>query len=239
MFKFSLKCRSRKRKVHFLHVGKTGGTAVKFALKNCLETESYSIQLHAHDVSLRDIPSGEFVFFFLRDPISRFISAFYSRQRKGYPRYYCEWNNREVEVFGNFASPNEIAVAIANRQSESHELAKQAMSCVVHFRPYNNWYIDCEYFNSRLEDILFVGFQETLENDFLTLKDILKISEHIVLPSDEIASHKNTGSVDKFIEQVGVRALTEWYADDFQFIETCKKRVNTNLLFDKSKSACD
>lgn len=87
--------KNKKQKVHFLHIGKTGGSAVKFALKEYSKTSWCKITFHDHKTSLSDIPEGEKIFFFLRDPISRFISGFYSRQRKGLPRYYSEWTSEE------------------------------------------------------------------------------------------------------------------------------------------------
>ena len=71
----------RERPLHFLHIGKTGGTAVKHALKPV--AAAGHLMLHGHDVRLHDVAPGEQVFFFLRDPLSCFVSAFYSRQREG------------------------------------------------------------------------------------------------------------------------------------------------------------
>ena len=56
---------SRKQTAHFLHVGKTGGTAVKEALRNHLDSGRYTIKLHRHKTTLADVPKGEKVFFFL------------------------------------------------------------------------------------------------------------------------------------------------------------------------------
>jgi len=77
-----------KQLIHFLHIGKTGGSAIKYALTQYSVSGRYAIYLHSHNFRLRDVPIGESVFFFLRDPISRFKSGFYSRQRQGQPRYF-------------------------------------------------------------------------------------------------------------------------------------------------------
>lgn len=217
MFQFLSK--RKKQKVHFLHIGKTGGSAIKSVLNNFLETPKYSITLHNHDTSLKDIPKGESVIFFLRDPVSRFISGFYSRQRKGQPRYYSEWSPKEKEVFERFSTPNEIAVSLVNESA----FAIMAMKSVQHFKPYNKWYIDVDYFKSRLDDILFIGFQESLDSDFVKLKRILGIPDDINLPTDDVAAHKNLKNVDKSIDESGIDALKEWYSDDAKFIELCKK----------------
>ena len=59
--------------VHFLHIGKTGGSAIKYALKSYSSNARYAIYIHNHNFILRDVPKGEGVVFFLRDPIERFI----------------------------------------------------------------------------------------------------------------------------------------------------------------------
>src|SRR5689334_1107802 len=84
--------------VHLLHVGKTGGTAVKHALAGVV-TEQFRIVAHSHDITIRDVPIGEHVVFFVRDPISRFVSGFYSRQRQGRPRYDVPWSPNESIAF--------------------------------------------------------------------------------------------------------------------------------------------
>ena len=70
--------------VHFLHIGKTGGTAIKAALK--AYPPAVTLHVHPHRFALADVPRGERVFFFVRDPLSRFVSAFHSRKRRGLPR---------------------------------------------------------------------------------------------------------------------------------------------------------
>jgi hypothetical protein len=49
--------------VHFLHIGKTGGMAIRHALKPYRETARYKIKRHGHRQTLQDIPQGEGVIF--------------------------------------------------------------------------------------------------------------------------------------------------------------------------------
>jgi|688.fasta_scaffold455285_2 hypothetical protein len=55
-----------KPKAHFLHIGKTGGTAVQQALEPHLHAGKYAIVLEPHATRLADVPPGEAVFFLLR-----------------------------------------------------------------------------------------------------------------------------------------------------------------------------
>lgn len=215
-------CKTR-QKVHFLHIGKTGGTAIKSALKKNPETPKYNLELHGHELSLIDIPKGEYAIFFLRDPISRFISGFYSRQRKGQPRYYSEWSSLEKEVFKTFHTPNQLACSLSNKSSKNYPLALEAIKNVPHFKCYDNWYGDLEYFQSRIKDILYIGFQESLNDDFHELKRILGLPEWVQLPDDDIEAHRNPHGQDKSIDEDGIIALNNWYSDDIMFVSLCKK----------------
>lgn len=232
---FRLLSKNKKKKVHFLHIGKTGGSAIKSVLNDFLETPKYSLKLHEHKTSLNDIPKGDSVFFFLRDPVSRFISGFYSRQRKGQPRYYSEWSPEEKEVFEHFSTPNEIAVSLANKQLSDHKLAIMAMKNVQHFKLYKEWYVDFDYYKSRLDDVLFIGFQESLDDDFIKLKSILEIPHDINLPTDDILAHRNPKDIDKFIDEIGILALREWFLEDYKFISLCKEiMVSVQALTEES-----
>ena len=216
-----------KQKVHFLHIGKTGGSAIRSILEGNKETSHYIIKTHGHATSMRDVPSGEKIIFFLRDPISRFISGFYSRKRKGQPRYNVEWKPLEKKIFTTFKTPNALALALSDTKSSHHDLAINAMDYVQHLRHYDNWYIDFEYFNSRLVDIFFIGFQESLNEDFVKLKAKLSIDSNSLLPTDNIGAHRNPEGLDKHLDSQAKEALLEHYKEDIKFYTLCKE-----LLFE-------
>ncbi len=220
MFGFLKK--NKRKKVHFLHIGKTGGTAVKYVLKQYPKTEEFVIHCHNHKTTLKDIPKGEFVIFCFRDPISRFISGFYSRKRKGQPRIYVEWSDLQRKVFESFETPNDLANAYMDGESVFHDLSVQALTEVRHFEHYSHWLGNMEYFKSRLDDILFVGHQESLNKDFIKLKECLGLPEKAALPTNDIVAHINPKNVDKRISEEGLVALADWYSEDYDLISFAK-----------------
>jgi hypothetical protein len=48
-----------KQLIHFLHIGKTGGTAIKYALEHYPASGPCEIYLRGHDIRLSDIFRGE------------------------------------------------------------------------------------------------------------------------------------------------------------------------------------
>ena len=219
-----------RRIVHFLHIGKTGGTAVKHALHSHLVTSAYLIRPHGHRTLLAQIPNGQSVIFFLRDPQTRFVSAFYSRLREGRPRYNNPWNADEKIIFERFSTPNQLALALSSKDVDLRTQAEGAMRTITHVKDsYSRWFGSEEYFMSRLADILFVGFQETLNDDFQRLKAKLGLPDALALPDDDVLAHRSPANLDRVLETEAVQNLRRWYAADFKFVELCRvhaKQIN-------------
>ncbi len=213
---------SNKQNIHFLHIRKTGGSALKYALRSSLLTDKFDITLHKHPTTLKDIPKNEKIIFYIRNPISRFISGFYSRQRQGKPRYFYPWDNEEKIAFEFFSTPNKLALALSSKNLEEKYKAEKAMKNINHIKSsYWDWFGDEKYFKSRLSDIFFIGSQEKFLHDFELLKKKLNLPNHIQLPTDDINMHKTPHSVDKFLEKEAIDNLKVWYKNEFKFINLC------------------
>ncbi len=227
---------SHKQTAHFLHVGKTGGTAVKEALGACLDSGKYTLKLHRHKTTLADIPEGEKVFFFLRDPVTRFVSGFYSRYRKGAPRYNRPWNADEQYYFTRFQTPNALALSLSSADVEVRTRATKAMQSINHVKScYCDWFLSREYFLSRIKDILFIGFQESLSADFNSLKTKLCLSRDVSLPMSTTRAHKTPDSLDKNLDKTAVMNLQKHYADDIDFLHVCSQlHLNRSSLTEKT-----
>ena len=221
-----------KQIINFLHIGKTGGSAIKFALKDWAEKplkNNSVIYLHSHRVGLKDIPKGEKVFFFLRDPISRFKSGFYSRKRQGQPRIYSPWSEDEKITFERFETPNDLAMALSSPNLEMRKNAEFAIGSIKHTRLFTQEFFSTkEYFSSRLSDIFFIGFQETLSTDFEILKAKLSLPEDVALPNDDIKAHRNPNNLNTKISPEAIENLMNWYKTDLELIQFCHDMIQEN-----------
>lgn len=210
--------------LHFLHIGKTGGSAIKFVLAGRPLSRDYVILLHEHDVRLEDIPIGQKVFFVVRNPIARFSSAFYSRQRCGQPRIYSPWTEQEAVAFERFASPDDLARSLSSKEDISRAAAQKAMRSIRHLSSsYWDWFRDDAYFESRRPDLFFIGFQESLDACFERLVKKLGWPESVRLPKDEIAAHRNPQHLQRALSEEAESNLRDWYAADFRFYERCRQ----------------
>ena len=212
-----------RRIVHFMHIGKTGGTAVKHALESHLITPAFLIRRHGHQTRLRQIPTGHGVIFFLRDPQARFISGFYSRFREGRPRFNNPWRPAERIIFERFPTPNNLARALSSADNDERSHAEAAMRTISHVRDsYMRWFESEEYFSSRLSDIFFIGFQERLSEDFQRLKTKLGLPQELELPDDDVLTHRSPANLDRRLDDEAADNLRRWYAADFRFLELCR-----------------
>jgi hypothetical protein len=211
--------------VHFLHIGKTGGTAVKASIRghedSCRDME---IALREHEIELVDIPRGEKVVFFVRDPVSRFVSGFYNRFRKARPRHDIPWTPAEEAIFTQFDTPNKLALALSSNDKELQRSAANAIQGIEHInRPQWLWFKSEAYFLSRKSDILFIGFQESLNNDFMLLKRILNLPDTVRLPDNEVSAHRTPTNLDKRLDELAIKNLKAWYRKDYEFLDVCRK----------------
>lgn len=214
-------------RVHFLHIGKTGGTAIKHALAKAPDPPGRELILHGHDISLDEIDPAESVIFSLREPLSRFVSAFYSRLRCGQPRYNFPWSDLEKRVFTAFPTPEALALALADSSAVHHTLAQEALEGIRHFRRLNRWLIGEDELLARRSQILFVAFQETLAHDFEILRRLLDLPSSVVLPTGEVEAHRSPPGLSKQISAPGLEALSRWYSEDTRLIEVCRQLMKS------------
>ena len=213
--------------VHVLHIRKSGGTALNHALKQAHKRAGYQLQSpfgevikHKHSVRLDDVPDGDHAVFAVRDPATRFVSGFYSRLRKGAPRHNREWTDAERRSFTWFATPQELADALASPWPWKRKRAKFAMESINHLKkPLVWWTGPAAEFRGKLHKVLYIARQETLDEDWPRLRSLLALPSHIELPSDPIQAHRFTGSDDRSLTPEMVDAIKEWYADDYRLLE--------------------
>jgi hypothetical protein len=220
--------------LNVLHIGKTGGTALKHVLREHQNESCYQLLFRGHDVTLADVPVGEQYMFLIRDPLTRFVSAFNGRLREDRPRYHYQWRDEEKVAFAIFKTPDELAVALSSPNETSRREAEDAMHGIGHVNtPYTFWFRDEKTFGSRLSDVFFVGLQERLDEDFELLKRKLGLPVEARMPRDETVAHKTPIGFEDQLSDVGRANLERWYAWDVAFVELCRElapRVNASGL---------
>jgi hypothetical protein len=216
--------------LNVLHIGKTGGTALKHVLQENAGTSHYQLLFRGHDVTLADIPPGEQFMFLIRDPLTRFVSAFNGRLREDRPRYHYPWRDEERVAFAIFKTPDQLAVALSSEDDEERRQAEAAMHGIGHVNtPYTFWFPHESAFRARLSDVFFIGLQDRLDDDFELLRRKLRLPDGVAMPHDETAAHKTPAGFTSQLSDRGRTNLERWYARDVAFVGLCREvapRVN-------------
>jgi hypothetical protein len=211
-------------RVHFLRPGKTGGTALTETLLQHRDVLSYALVLCGHEVTLADVPVGDYAMFFLRDPLSRFVSAFNGRLREDRPRYHYPWTDGERRAFARFETPDQLASALSSADETERSAAVDAMQSIGHINTsYSYWFGDEDSFRRRLPDVFLIGFQERLDADFDLLKRKLGLPADAQLPSDDAKAHRTPASFRRDLSERARANLERWYASDIEFVRLCRE----------------
>lgn len=211
-----------RQNVHFLHLRKTGGTTLKSVLGPHQVTPKSALHLHPHRFTLAHVPRGHRVMFVARDPVSRFVSGFGGRLRKGAPAHHVEWSPAEELAFSRFTDPNSLALALAPAHP-SHAEAVHAMRNITHLQcSYWDWFIDEKLLASRQDDILFIGRIESFDDDFERLKQVLGLPADLSLPKDPKATNQGFSATKRPpLEPAAIALVKAWYRRDYEFLEFC------------------
>jgi hypothetical protein len=200
--------------LRFLHIRKTGGTALREALGRRRETPSHLILFEGHGFRIGDRRPGEKIAFVWRDPISRAVSGFSSRQRQGRPRYHFPWSPEEEEAFGRFPNLEALALALGRDRPE----AQAAMRGIRHLNHgYAFWFGSVDRLLAEAEDVAFIGRQDHLEEDFERLRRAVRLPLDMGLPGDPVRAHRSPVPAAP-LSDTARAALRAWYAEDYAFV---------------------
>ena len=207
--------RPRGRKVHFLHIGKCAGTAIKdvAAQINALPAGPRIIP-HGHARKLADLPEDAEYFFSARHPISRFVSAFSMRKRKEQPRLYREWTEGEREAFLRFPEANDLAESL---------FAPGPLGCEAFAAMQSIGHMHFQHLRFRVRDIfdarppLCVLRQERLSHDVGHLLRLLGVDGEVSLPTEPTRAHRSDSAQATPLSEKAVANLTAWYAVDIEY----------------------
>ncbi len=212
------------RDLHVLHLGKTGGTALKTALKGVQRLGGGRVICHGHGTTLADIPAGCDVTFAVRDPVARIVSGFYSRKRCGRPRYDVPWTEGEAMAFRTFPDLADLAEGLISEEPSIRDGAMQAFDAIQHVRDrYWRWFTAPGILRKRGDDILFVARQERLSRDFAEFIDLAGLPAYLDLPDNPVTRH--SGGRAPGLGDTARTVLRAATAQDYGFIRFCEREL--------------
>ena len=212
--------------VHVLHIRKTGGTALKNAIRPYHpKIFRRKIWTYQHQTTfaeiLHDHPEAR-ILFSVRDPAKRFVSGFNSRLRKGQPRRSVGWNAGEQLVFDTFGTPNELAEALNSPDPVKKRDADWSMKLVLHLSySLTYWLNSPDYLEQHKENIFYIVEMNTINEDFEYVKSIVGLPAEASLPRGDAARHAAPAGFSSQLSEEGLKNIRNHYCKDYEIYEWC------------------
>jgi hypothetical protein len=210
----------------FIHIGKTGGSTVQ----KILNIKQY------HLIKNYDF-NNKFIIW-VRNPIARFVSAFNMSYvnvnfkkfikntkdlglrsvllKKRINRYLTKetdyiFGKRYDELINFFKTPNNLAEGLSSDNKGTRERAEELMnSPLEHINKGIGWYLNNGRFvKNRNDKIVFVGKQETMDEDIEKLGTLLKRE----LKNDETRINFYSTEESKYLSPLAIENIKKFYKD--------------------------
>ena len=212
--------------IHLLHIGKTGGSALSGILrksKALISANGFALERHGHKGSIEEVlrkDPGK-VMFFVRHPVSRFVSAFNSRLRMGLPGHYTRWTPGETAAFALFKEPDALASALTSNDRKIRAAAAVSMTEIGHIRqPIEKWTGKPKVLARQHEVVFFIGVQETFDDDCRALLRKFRVDD--TLPSmSERRAHVAPQGMSTALSERAIANLMKWYQNDVAIYDWC------------------
>jgi hypothetical protein len=212
--------------VAFLHIGKNAGTQIRYLsdLVNRAQRKKRIVH-YGHALKLRDLPKSVPYFFSIRDPISRFKSAFYSRKR-----VKRRWKREEEMAFKFFEHANDLAEALFSG-GEMGKRAFWAMKSIAHIKTDQCEWVQHSGDLFRQREPVFILRQENLEEDFKVLLKKMGLNTgwaDLCIPPESQRMHSFDYSNVPELSKQARSNLEMWYKIDCEFYKYCVDWIQSN-----------
>ena len=221
---------SSSESIVFLHISKNAGTQITGLSKQIEALTGKVILDYGHEARLKEIDVSMPYFFSIRDPIARFKSGFYSRKRKGRPRYNNEWEENEACAFSDFEHANDLAESLFEKGLRGQK-ALMAIESIAHTSRHQiQTFVFSGYFIEKRPPIWIIR-QDNFEEDFecfLRKADIGLGLSDLVIGTDAKSSHRNSYDGIPELSSKAKNNLSRWYIRDIEFYRVCEAWMNEN-----------
>lgn len=208
----------------FIHVGKTGGITIrnifgKNGIKQLIDTEHVGFKLNKNC-------DYEHILISIRDPVSRFVSAFNWRKINKRKKLISQNKKKELRLLDHFKVPNNLAEALSSSDQKEKQMAIDAMKTIGHINKPLDKYVSGVETLKHLYNSGTKFYVINTNNLSLDTKNCLeKVMQNSYNKTYEISTdvpytNVSTKSKDSvYISDFGRKNLQEWYANDYTCID--------------------
>jgi hypothetical protein len=219
-------------KIVLIHIGKTGGRFIKTKLTNNYDKnfKQYHCRFNKY------LTDNEQYIIWVRNPISRFVSAFNyiktiinlkrddltdeQKANKNVKHLFTlkevsdGYNPRYKKFINIFGSANNLAESLFSSDPEIAKMVKIIMNTESfnHLKCGIGWYLyNGNFVKEHNDKIYFVGRQENMDEDFINLCKKLNINCKKI--DEKINENILSKPEDKYLSEFAIKNIIKWYKD--------------------------
>ncbi len=205
----------------FLHLAKNGGGAIRDFLTP-IAGRWYHAGHRATVPELVERFPGAPIVFFVRHPVSRFVSGFNNFLRHRIQKGHKLPNDPLVMGHHWFGSPDELACALASDDERTRSAAEYVMTNMAFLKmPMVRNLLSTDSIDAHLPHIRFIGTQEDFTESVDAMRRALALPQHLALSVDDVSTHRAPETLSKFVSERGRAALLEWFHEDVVLYDHC------------------
>ena len=192
--------------LHYLHVGKTGGSELRKRFNIINDSGQFLILTRSHDITITDLPSDANYVISLRDPVKRFVSAYFSLKNIQNRKHSLT----EKEFFTDFPDINDLAIALG-ASNKNNDLALRYMLSIRHLAQRQSAFVN--YIDIRQRPPAHIFRTETLDKDFKVFCEKYNLVDYKNIGGYENASSPTNS--ESSLDPRLYKYIKQWYIDDY------------------------
>ncbi|RLJ41095.1 hypothetical protein BCF46_2883 [Litoreibacter meonggei] len=205
-----------------LHIGKTGGSYLRSVLRHNEARWTRPLHLLGHGATLngtaKRFGADRQLAFVVRDPLSRFSSAFYSRQRQGRPTYNSQWSAEEAAAFHWFETAEDLAIALTSPQEREKSAALFTFHAIQHLKANLRHYLGgVNTLLAAQDNIAICVDLPDLDAHLPKIMACLGVPDHDMPPNPK--THKAPNPIPNLSPRAEAALRAHW-AEEFELYET-------------------
>jgi len=205
----------------FLHIAKAGGGSIRQFLAPIRGRWAGAGHQFDLDTVAEQWPDAP-MFFFVRDPITRFVSGFNNYHRAVVHKGMKLPQDSHIVSYHLFPTANDLAEGLASDDEFTLSAAHYAITHLAFLARHLVHYLGpTENIDRHRDRIAYIGHFEQFDASVEAMREILDLPPYLELPEDEAKAHRSQASLPTYLSDTARAALRDWYAADIVVYEHC------------------
>lgn len=207
----------------FFHLGKTGGGSVRQLLRP-IRSQWAGVGHHGTLDEIHERWPEAPIVFFVRDPVTRFVSGFNNFRRAVVHKSTGKLPSRiELVAYTLFATANDLAEGLVSDDEHTRSAAEWAINSMGFLSNHlTNNLQSAATVDRHRPHLALIGLFERFDVSISAMRTALDLPTSLQLPSDEATAHRGLSHLPNRLSPVGHAAVSHWYRADIELYTHCR-----------------